>query len=154
MKRHWLLIVVAMALLCLALTSSALAGQKEDAKALVEAAVAMVKAKGLDATMAAVKDKKGPFVKGNLYIFAGSTEKVELVAHPINPALVGKNMGKMKDVKGKYFFVEFMNTAKSPGKGWVSYWWPKPGEKKPSLKDTYVMKVPDHPVWFACGYYK
>ncbi len=154
MKRFWTLTVVAVALVCVAFAGVALAGQKEDAKALVEAAVAMVKAKGVDATLAAVKDKNGPFVKGSLYVFAGSTDKVELLAHPINPALVGKNMSKMKDVKGKYFFVEFMNMAKGPGAGWVEYYWPKPGEKKASAKDTFVMRAPGQNVWFAAGFYK
>jgi cytochrome c len=154
MKRFWTLTVAVVALLCLAFAGTAMADKKADAKALVEAGIAMAKEKGYDAALAAVKDKNGPFVKGDLYIFAGSTEKPELVAHPIKPTLVGKNLGKMKDVKGKFFFVEFMNTAKSPGQGWVEYYWPKPGEKKPSPKDTYIMRVPGQNVWFGCGYYK
>jgi cytochrome c len=154
MKRFWTLTVAVVALLCFAFAGTAMADKKADAKALVEAGIAMAKEKGYDAALAAVKDKNGPFVKGDLYIFAGSTEKPELIAHPIKPTLVGKNMAKMKDVKGKFFFVEFMNTAKGPGQGWVEYWWPKPGEKKASPKDTYVMKVPGQPVWFACGFYK
>jgi signal transduction histidine kinase len=60
----------------------------------------------------------------------------------------------MKDVKGKYIFVEMLNIAKGPGQGWMEYWWTKPGEKKPSPKEAFIMKVPNQPVWFGCGYYK
>ena len=132
----------------------AMAGPREDAKALIEAAVAMVKDKGLDSTIAAIRDKSGPFFKGELYIFVGKLDKPMLTVHPVKPALEGRDMTKMKDVKGKYFFVEFMNTAKDPGSGWVEYYWPKPNEKKASPKDTYVMRVPGQELWFACGYYK
>jgi cytochrome c len=154
MKRFWTLTIVAVALISFAFAGIALADQKADAKALVESAVAMAKEKGLDATLAAVKDKNGPFVKGQLYIFAGSTEKTVLVAHPIAPQIVGKNQAKMRDVKGKYFFVEMMNAANGPGQGWVSYWWPKPGEKKASEKEAFIMRVPNEKVWFGCGFYK
>jgi cytochrome c len=154
MKRFWALTIVAVMLVSFAFAGTALADKKADAKALVESAVAMAKEKGLDATLAAIKDKKGPFVKGDLYIFAGSTEKTELIAHPIAPQIVGKNQAKMRDVKGKYFFVEMMNTAKGPGQGWVEYWWPKPGEKKASAKEAYIMRVPNQKAWFACGFYK
>jgi signal transduction histidine kinase len=154
MKRKWMFLAAAVSVASLLLAGPVLAGKKEDAKALVNQAVAMAEKQGVDAAVEAVKDKNGPFVKDDLYVFAGTTKKVELIAHPIKPVLVGKDMGKMKDVKGKYFFVEFMNTAKGPGEGWVEYWWAKPGEKKPSPKNTYVKRVPGEEVWFAAGYYK
>ena len=100
------------------------------------------------------QDKNGPFVKGDLYVFAGSTDKAELIAHPLAPQLMGKDMSQMKDVNGKFFQMEFMNVAKDPGQGWVEYSWPKPGTTEPAPKDTFIMKVPDNNVWFGCGYYK
>lgn len=133
--------------------ASAWADNQADAKTMVDKALAMVKEKGLDATLAAINDKNGPFVKGELYIFVGDTEKVANVVHPINPALVGKDFSKIKDVKGKLFYLEFVNTAKT-GSGWVEYWWPKPNAKEASLKVTYVAGVPNSKLFFACGYYK
>jgi signal transduction histidine kinase len=40
---------------------------------------------------------------------------------------------------------EFIETAKTKGSGWVDYMWPKPGEKNPSKKLSYVKrtKMPD-----------
>ena len=142
------------AIFCLSLAGAALAGPREDCQALVESAIAMVKEKGLEPTLEAIKDKNGPFVKGDLYVFAGSTDKAELIAHPLAPQLMGKDMSQMKDVNGKFFQMEFMNMAKDPGQGWVEYAWPKPGSTEPSPKDTFIMKVPDNNVWFGCGYYK
>ena len=148
------LIAFMVMVISLFMAASVWAGPREDCQALVESALAMVKEKGLEPTIEAIKDKNGPFVKGDLYIFAGKTDKSEIIAHPMAPQLVGKDMSKMKDIKGKFFFVEFMNIAKDPGEGWVEYYWPKPGASEPSPKDTFIKRVPDTDVWFGCGYYK
>ena len=75
-------------------------------------------------------------------------------AHPIKPGLIGKNLMAAKDLNGKTFFAEFVNKAKNEGEGWVSYMWPKPGEKKPSPKVTYVEKVPGENVAMLAGIYE
>ena len=152
MKRAVVLTVAV--ILCLALAPAALADKAQEAKALVEKAVAMAKDKGLEAALKAVSDPKGPFVQGEFYVFAGDIKRVTLVAHPIKPKLVGKPLAVIKDKKGKMFFVEFTRVAKDPGHGWVEYWWPKPGEKKPSLKRSYIARVPGTNVFFGCGYYQ
>ena len=105
MKKRTLFIIVVG--LVLVMAASVFAGPKEDSQALVESAVAMVKEKGFEATLEAIKDKNGPFFKGDLYIFVGKLDKPELILHPVNPKLEGRDMSKMKDVKGKFFFVEF-----------------------------------------------
>jgi hypothetical protein len=147
-------VLVLTLILCLALVPVALADKAQQAKALVEKAVAMAKDKGLPATLKAIADPKGPFVQGEFYVFAGDIDKVTLVAHPIKPKLVGKPLAVIKDKKGKMFFVEFTRVAKDPGYGWVEYWWPKPGENKPSLKRSYIQRVPGSNVFFGCGYYQ
>jgi hypothetical protein len=125
-----------------------------DTKALVEKGVAMVKDKGADATLKAIGDPKGPFVKGELYLFAGSLDKTTLAAHPYAAdKLVGPDLASFKDPKGNQFFIKFKEIAESPGSGWVEYWWPKPNEKEPSLKKTYVMRVPGEKIYIAAGYY-
>lgn len=130
------------------------ADQAAEAKANVKKAIAMVKEKGVDATLKAIADPKGPFCKGNLYIWAGSLDKVQMVAHPYKPKLVGKDLSLFKDVNGKQFFNEFVKVAKEKGSGWVDYMWPKPGEKKPSPKTSYVERVPGENLYFGCGIYK
>jgi hypothetical protein len=132
----------------------AVADDEADTKALVEKGVAMVKEKGLEATLKAIGDKQGPFVKGELYLFAGSLDKITLLAHPLAAEkLVGPDLSQMKDSKGSFFFIKFKETAEKPGSGWVEYMWPKPGAKEDSLKKTFVMKVPDQKAYIAAGYY-
>jgi cytochrome c len=142
--------------LCLGLMCAGLAVADEaaDAKALVEKGVAMAKEKGPDATLKAIGDPKGPFVKGDLYLFAGSLGKVTATAHPFAAdKLVGKDLTNLKDSKGNQFFVKFIEIAKAPGSGWVEYWWPKPNEKEPSLKKTFIMRVPGQDMYIGAGYY-
>lgn len=127
---------------------------KEECVQKCQAAAQMVKEKGLEATLAAIMDKNGPFVWKDTYIFCIDTEKKCNIAHPIKPKLIGKNLMHVKDTGGKLFFAEFINTATEKGSGWVEYMWPKPGEKTPSKKLTYVHKVPGESVLMAAGIYE
>jgi cytochrome c len=148
------LILVLVLSLCLLAAGVATADDAADAKALVEQGVAMVKAKGLEATLKAIGDPKGPFVKGDLYLFAGALDKVTLLAHPLAAQkLVGPDLSAMKDSKGNLFFVKFKEVAQKSGSGWVEYMWPKPGAKEDSLKKTFVMRVPGQEAYIAAGYY-
>jgi cytochrome c len=132
----------------------AIADEAAEAKALVESGIAMAKDKGWDATLKAIGDPKGPFVKGDLYLFSGSTDKVTLLAHPFAAdKLVGADLSQMKDSKGNQFFIKFKEIAMNPGSGWVDYMWPKPGAKEDSLKKTFIMKVPGQNAYIGAGYY-
>ncbi len=54
-----------------------IAGDKDaQVKALVEQGVAMVKQQGRNATPKAINDLEGPFVKGELYLFANSLNNI------------------------------------------------------------------------------
>lgn len=146
-----LMLVIVLSLVCIGAAS---ADQTTDAKALVDKGIAMVKDKGLDATLKAIGNPKGPFVKGDLYLFAGSLDKVTLLAHPFAAAkLVGPDLSKLKDSKGNAFFIKFKEVAQKPGSGWVEYMWPKPKAKAPSLKKTFIKKVPGTKVYIGVGYY-
>ncbi|WP_288011564.1 methyl-accepting chemotaxis protein [Diaphorobacter sp.] len=62
-----------------------------------------------------------------------------MVMHPIRPELQGQDLSSNKDPTGKHLFVEFVNTVKRSGAGFVSYMWPKPGSDQPVEKASYVM---------------
>jgi len=146
-----LLMALILGLVCAGL---AVADDAADTKALVENGVAMAKEKGLEPTLKAIGDPKGPFVKGDLYLFAGSLDKVTATAHPFAAdKLVGPDLTNLKDSKGSQFFIKFKEIAEKPGSGWVEYWWPKPGAKEPSLKKTFIMRVPGQDAYIAAGYY-
>jgi methyl-accepting chemotaxis protein len=129
--------------------------KRKEAEILVKKALQMAKHKGLQNTLDVVATKNGALMKGDeMYVYAGSMERVTLLAHPVMPEkLVGPDLSHMADIKGKCFFVDLINMARSEGTGWVDYWWPRPGEEEPSLKSTYLMSVPGEQVYFACGIY-
>lgn len=123
------------------------ADDETDAKAMVEKAVAMVEARGLEATLDAINDLKGPFVKDSLYVFAMSMDNLRLATgSPYNKSKLG-TVGKEKRNK------EMAKVAKNPGFGWVEYSWPKPKQDEPSPKRSFVMRVPGKDIYFGCGYY-
>jgi len=129
----------------------ALAAPKDDAMALVNKAVAHIKDVGKDKALADFNDAKGPFVKGDLYVFAYTLQGV-ILAHPMNAKLIGKDMTEVKDSDGKSFTKDFIATVNGPGKGWVDYNWTNPSTKKIEAKSSYVAKAGD--MFVGCGIYK
>ncbi|MGK9050771.1 methyl-accepting chemotaxis protein [Neorhizobium petrolearium] len=63
-----------------------------------------------------------------------------MVMHPIKPEMNGQDLSGDKDPNGKFLFVEFVNTVKASasGKGFVDYYWPKPGAEQPVEKYSHV----------------
>lgn len=85
--------------------------------------------------------KNSKWVFKGTYVFVFNCSNGEIIAHPIKPQLVGKKLLGLKDIKGNMFFVQMCNSAKKRSGGWTEYWWPKPGEKKPSRKISLLMRV-------------
>jgi len=150
MKR--LVLYVMIMILCLAVSISVYASAStEEAEAMVKKAVAFMKENGKEKALAEFNKPKSPFVKGELYIFVYDMNAT-IVAHPIKPALIGKNLLEMTDYSGKYFRKEIVRIAKEKGKGWVDYDYQNPVSKKIELKTTYFEKVGD--LIICCGAYK
>jgi signal transduction histidine kinase len=80
----------------------------------------------------------------------------KMLAHPMSPALIGKNVLDMKDKgePGKFLFKDFVTVAKGPGEGWVSYMWTNPGDPKPRKKVTYIYRVPGKDLFVGAGVYE
>ncbi len=87
-----------------------------------------------------LRDKTGPFVFMDTYVFVVRPEGVEVV-NPGQPSLEGKNLIDLKDVNGKPVIRECITEAMKNGGGWVDYYWYKPGDNTPTRKLTYVQKV-------------
>ena len=64
--------------------------------------------------------------------------KGNMIVHPVKPQLNGKNLYNLKDKKGNPFFKQMIDVCKAKGKGFVKYWWPKPGSSQPVPKLSYV----------------
>ena len=61
-----------------------------------------------------------------------------MVMHPIKPALIGKNVGGVKDPDGTALFINMVNIVSAEGQGFVPYKWPKPGVDEPVEKISFV----------------
>ncbi|MGA2027907.1 MAG: cache domain-containing protein [Syntrophobacteraceae bacterium] len=126
---------------------------KEECVAKCKEAAALIKDVGIEAALPKIQDAKGSFVWKDSYVFALDLDGKCLV-HPITPNLVGKTLTGLKDASGKMFINEYIAVANTPGEGWVDYMWPKPGEKTPSPKVTYVYRVPGQSIMLCAGIYQ
>jgi len=134
----------------IALSVPVIAGEKEDAIALVnDAAVAVVKDKS--AAITTINDKNGRFVKGELYVFAYDLNG-SMVAHPINARLIGKNLLDVPDADGKLFRKEILAGVQATGAASVAYKYKNPKSGLVEEKISFCKKAADLAV--CAGYYK
>jgi cytochrome c len=127
-------------------------GTADEAKAMVEKAGAFYKANGKESTLKELSNPKGQFIKGDLYVYVYAFNDGTILAHPINPKLIGKNLLAVPDPDGKYFRKDILELAKTKGSGWVDYKYSNPETKKVEHKTTYLHKVDD--IILCCGVYK
>ena len=147
MKKLTLFVVCSMVL---AFASPLFAGEfgtAAEAKAMLEKAVAAVKANQADA-LAKFTKGEGGFKDRDLYPFCGGPDG-NFTAHP---SLVGKSLKELKDKAGKPLGEEIYAKAKEGTIGEVSYMWARPGTTDLVQKVSFFTKIGDQVC--AVGYYK
>lgn len=123
-------------------------GTAVEAKAMLEKAVAAVKANKSGALTQFAKGEGG-FKDRDLYPFCGGTDG-NFTAHP---TLTGKSLKDLKGKEGKPIGEEMYKNAQEGKISEVSYMWPRPGTTEPLVqKVSYYTKVGDQIC--AVGYYK
>jgi len=122
-------------------------GSAEEARALLDRAVAAMK-QDKDAAIASFNRADGGFRDRDLYPFCATLDGVT-TAHPTH---VGTNLRELKDKRGKAFGAEMFDVAEEGKVKEVTYMWPKPGGDEPVGKVTYVTRVGDQVC--GVGYYK
>jgi signal transduction histidine kinase len=124
-------------------------GSAQDAKAMLERAVAAVKA---DAVKALSEFRQGGagFRDRDLYVFCARRDGI-VDAH-IDPQQIGRNIKDLYDVDGVAFGQEMMAIATEGQIVGVSYMWPEPGSRAPTAKISFVTRVADQ--MCGVGYYK
>jgi signal transduction histidine kinase len=144
-----------------ALTLSAAAfaeqgGTAEEAKALLDKAVAAVKADKTKA-LETFNKGKGGFLDRDLYVFCAEAKGGKIVANgnPNAKKLLGTDLRKLKDSNGKPYGEEIFRAGQKP-EGQMTeisgYLFPKPSDPKPAPKNSFVTKVGD--LFCGVGYYK
>jgi signal transduction histidine kinase len=106
---------------------------------VVNHAAALVADSGRDA-FDQLRDKTGPFVFMDTYVFVVSPDGTELV-NPGLHGLEGRNLMDLHDVKGKRVVREEIEAALKDGGTWLTSYWYKPGDNMPARKRTYIRKV-------------
>ncbi len=153
------LTVATAALLCLGVCTSAFAqqgqlGTPQEAKAMLDKAVAAVKADQAVA-LAMFNKGEGGFKDRDLYPFCFRIADGKTVASPLAvPA--GTDVRTLKDPNGKAFGQELYAAGQKP-EGQITeisdYMFPKPGTTAPAVpKVSFVTKVAD--LGCGVGYYK
>lgn len=127
------------------------ADDSASAIAMVERGVAYHQKNGKDALIREVNNKNPEFNQGPTYMVVRDLEGTVL-AHPVNPRLIGKNLNVLPDVDGKYFRKEIVDTALTKGKGWVDYRYNNPVTKEIEKKSVYLVKSGD--LIIEAGIYK
>ena len=141
----------ALALILFSAASSLAAqyGTAEEAKAMLNKAVAAVKedkTKALDMFNAG----EGGFKDRDLYVFCANASDGILTAHPYGQR--GKQLREILGKKGYPLGQEIMQKAAEGTIKEVTYWWPRPGSDKPLEKTTFYTKAGDQIC--GVGYYK
>lgn len=155
MLKSFLVLVVV-----LLINSTAIAGPDKatvgEVIEMAQKAAAMI-SEDKDTALAEISKRDGPFVWKDSYVFVMNLEG-RMLAHPMMPGLM--KMGNLlttpdKNVDDpKLLFVEFVVLASTKGEGWVEYMWPEPGNTAPSVKETYIYRVPDTNLFVGSGIYR
>jgi signal transduction histidine kinase len=131
-----------------AVAETAQYGTADDAKAMLEKAVAAMKADKTKALDMFTKGEGG-FKDRDLYVFCANVSDGVETAHPTHK---GSKLTDIKDVNGFAFGEEIMRTATEGKISEVAYLWPRPGSDTPAQKLTFVTKIGDQIC--GVGYYK
>jgi Cache domain len=125
-------------------------GTPAEAKAMLEKAVAAVKADKTKA-LAMFNNGEGGFKDRDLQPFCFNKGDGKLVA-ATNPSLLGTDTRTLKDKTGKAFGEENYKAAIDGKITEVSYMFPRPGETEPAQKTSFLTGVGD--LGCGVGYYK
>lgn len=127
---------------------------KEDAIKLVNKAHDFLKKNGREKLIEAVNMKNGEFHQGELYVYLAKTTSTEysVIAHPINPKLIGKNTLDVGDVDGKLYRKDMRDLGVAKKNGWVDYKYKNPENNKVEAKTSYVLGLGE--LIIVCGIYK
>ena len=125
-------------------------GTAEEAKAMLERAVAAVNADQA-AALKTFTDGTDGFKDRDLYVFCDGPDG-KITAHGGNPAMVGQNARALIDKNGKKLGEEILTVAVEGKFNVVEYMWPRPGQTEAVPKASYVTKVADQVC--GVGYYK
>jgi len=123
-----------------------------DAKALQDAAIALIKSKGMEAGAAEINGG-GAWRKGSLYVVVVRFDGTVL-GHSANDKFAGKNVIDMKDANGRQFVRESIEAAKTKGQLQVDVRWANPETKQLADATLLAQRVPGQDAYLSTMIFK
>lgn len=128
-------------------------GTAEEAVAMVERALALIEAVGLEAAIEAFHDRdNADFHDRDLYVFVVD-DKGNSIAHGSKPYVAGTNFMDITDVNGDYYVRELVEVGLSGTSGWVDYWLDSPTTDTIVPKSSFVAQIDERHL-IGVGIYK
>jgi methyl-accepting chemotaxis protein len=125
-------------------------GSSDEARALVDRAVALIHQQGLATALPALHDPDGPFIDRDLYLFAIGRDGIYRVSGS-DPELVGQPLPPIATRDGDLLSAAAWRVG--PSGGWVEYQISNPLTLEMEDKASYIRQVDDDLV-IGCGVYK
>ncbi|MBI1907637.1 MAG: cache domain-containing protein [Rhodocyclales bacterium] len=113
----------------------------DDARAMLDRAVALAAAEGTARAAAVFNDRGGEFVKDDLYVFMINLDNGRFEAMGMNPALSDTDALGLHDAAGHALVAEMVDKLKSADQASVDYVWRNPVTNAVENKRSYVRKV-------------
>ena len=145
------IVTVSVAIMVAGTAFAADRASKEEAKALLDKAIAHADEVGIDKALGDFSRRDGGFVDRDLYVYCADMQG-NLLAHGDNPGLIGKNLMELKDSDGSQPVKEAIRILNDANEGTINLKWPNPITKKIEAKSVFISKVKDD--WCGVGYYK
>ena len=111
-------------------------GTAAEAITLTQKTVALLKTTPAQQLYAEINSKDARFIDRDLYVFIQDYKGLVL-AHAINPKLVGKDASENQDVDGKFYVKERLEMVKTQKAFWHDYKFSNPTTKKIETKSVY-----------------
>ena len=113
----------------------------DDARAMLERAVAVARSEGGVQAAARFNDRRGDFVKDDLYVFMVDMDSGRFEAMGMNPALSDTDAVGLRDAAGNALVAEMIAKLQSADEASVDYVWRNPVTNAVEKKRSYVRKV-------------
>ena len=113
----------------------------DQARAMLDRAVALTRVQGVPGATAAFNDRGGAFVQDDLYVFMVDLDSGRFQAMGMNPALSGTDALGLHDAEGKPLVAEMVERLKTADEAAVDYVWRNPVTNAVERKRSYVRRV-------------
>ena len=112
----------------------------DDARAMLERAVAVARGEGGARAAARFNDRRGDFVKDDLYVFMVNMDSGRFEAMGMNPALSDTDALGLHDAAGHALVAEMIAKLQSADEATVDYVWRNPVTNRVENKRSYVRR--------------